>query len=299
LEIKGFGIKTLNMAIPFSLERLQDGALEIRRLDGRPKLDSIMISATELSRLNYTPADSMGMVLTAIKDYALTGSAIIPAMTADSCLPVVGPIIEASEAEVDAMDARRSANARWSRQYDSDLPEINVPDISVPTTTNLTSIVRGGEVIEPVEYLRIRTLFLLRGYREGEDRAFLGYWHRRKWEDGAIVGPEGRWNRAMRWQQMDGQRRFDGDPAAHELFRTLLSALPEDQRIYLLGDGIGVSFDGEGRLIAMVPAELAAGLQRCEAAKVALQEYCKSHNADTAKGWATIPICFKINVNGR
>lgn len=288
------------MAIPFSLERLQDGALEIRRLDGRPKLDSIMISATELSRLNYTPADSMGMVLTAIKDYALTGSAIIPAMTADSCLPVVGPIIEASEAEVDAkasrsVDARRSANARWSRQYDSDLPEIDVPDISVPTTTNLTPIVRGGEVIEPVEYLRIRALFLLRGYREGEDRAFLGYWHRRKWGDGAIVGPEGRWNRAMRWQQMDGQRRFDGDPAALALFTTLLSVLPAEKRMYLLGEGVCADIDSEGHVVLRVPVEIESSIQDTKEAVTAVMSYSESHGGDVQK-WAIVSIKFKINI---
>jgi hypothetical protein len=278
-----------------------EGNCEIRRPDGAAPLDGIIIPVAIINQLTYVTPTSYAPMLHAMVDYAMKGTFVL-SRNDGSCLPLLASICEASEAlaakrAASAESARRSANARWHREDDT-LDVIDVPEIAIPEEINLRPFACGGYTISVQEYLKVRALFCLRRYREGEEHVFFSYWGRSRWNDGAIDGPDARWNRAQRWKQLDGEGRFADDDAAIDLFQTLLQALPSTLRAYVLAEGVEIHANGSEAEIH-VPAQVARFLRESEVARAAMKTYSDAHGLPDSDGFVITEIPFIIKAYER
>ena len=178
------------------------------------------------------------------------------------------------------------------------VPGIKVPEIIVPPELHLVSIIRAGVTILPQEYLGVTALFMIRGFRVGEQRAFYGYYTYLHWNQGAIDGPEARMKTAQYWEQRTGDRRFQQDPAAHVLMCSLLSLLPADKRAYILSDGVRVEIKDQGSVVLSVPKPIHDVIASNPGSKEAIKQYADSHGLENAE-LGMIPIPFSIEMNTR
>ena len=281
----------------FDFERAQDGECTFRRLDGRPPFGDLVIPITDMETLSYMDPPQLGQILIAGRDYALEGLCVLPPSAAE-VTPLLIRVINTSEAAVDhrvtvSTAGKAGANARWGSRTDAELEHIDLPEILIPSALSLPPIQSGGVEIAPKEYLMTIEAFLIRGYEPGQYLTFYSYYSRNHWQDGTVDTPEARLNRALRWAQLNGPRRFDADPAAHVLILELLNALPAKKRVYLLGDGVQVTTDTSGHVCLHAPREIQKDLKDQTRARAALDAYRKAHHlAD--EGWGFAPVPFRI-----
>ena len=281
----------------FDFSRSPEGECTFRRLDGRPPFGDLVIPITDMETLSYVDPPQLGQILVAGRDYALEGSCVLPPSAADITTLLV-KIITASEIAVDHRDTASKAGkagaiARWGNRTDAELEPITLPEIIIPAGLSLPTFQSGGVEIRPGEYLQTIEAFLIRGYEPEQHLAFYGYYDKKRWQDGTIGTAAARLNRVLRWNQLDGPKRFESDPAAHALFLELLNALPAEKRVYLLGDGVRVIIDKTDHICVYAPKDIRGDLKSLTAAKTALESYRNAHRLTNDK-WGFVAIPFQI-----
>lgn len=295
-----------------NIKKNENGDKIVSRSEGSPEVRDVIFPLAALVGTKYLGTDRLGQVMQAVRDYYLCPEITIPADAADAVMPTFGAIVEATEAAALhrlEVSRARSASAKMPRKKGmTDSPEINVPEINVPEIIvpeiivppelHLASIVRAAVTIHPQEYLGVTALFMIRGFKVGEQRAFYGYYSYLHWNQGAIDGPEARMKTAQYWEQRTGERRFQQDPAAHGLMCSLLSLLPADKRAYLLADGARVEVDAQGRVVLSVPKPIHDVIKNNPGSMEAIKQYADSHGLENAD-LGMIPIPFSIEMNNR
>lgn len=287
-----------------NIEKNEKGDTVVSRSEGGPEIRDVIFPIASVVGTKYLGADRLGQVMQAIRDYYLCSVITIPADAADAVMPTFGAIVEATEAAAlhrqkisrTKSDAAKSKSGQ--KKGMADRPEIKVPDIIVPAELHLTPIVRADVIIHPQEYLVVIALFMIRGFKVGEQRAFYGYYAHWHWNQGAIDGLEARMRAAQLWEQRTGNRRFQQDPAAHELLCSLFNLLPADKRAYILADGVRVEVDVQGRVALYVPKPIHDVIISNPGSMEAIKQYANSHGLENAKR-GMIPIPFSIEMNNR
>lgn len=290
-----------------NIKKNENGDRIISRSEGSPEIRDVIFPLAAVVGTKYLDTDRLGQVMVAVRDYYLCPEITIPADAADAVMPTFGAIVEATEAAALhrlEISRARSASAKMPRKKGmTDSPEIKVPgikvpEIIVPPELHLVSIIRAGVTILPQEYLGVTALFMIRGFRVGEQRAFYGYYTYLHWNQGAIDGPEARMKTAQYWEQRTGDRRFQQDPAAHVLMCSLLSLLPADKRAYILSDGVRVEIKDQGSVVLSVPKPIHDVIASNPGSKEAIKQYADSHGLENAE-LGMIPIPFSIEMNTR
>lgn len=282
----------------FDFSRSPEGEIAIRRKEGRPPIGDFVIPGSTMATMGCYDPCKLGHILLAASGYMARGSCVLPAEAAEVAQLLIG-IISAAEDAVDkglkiSQARQQAALARWGTRENAELDSIDTPLITIPRGLQLPPIQTGGVDIHAEEYIRTMEIFLIRGFEPEQHLAFYYYFGRKHWLDGAIGTIDARMNRAQRWQQLDGPKRFDADPAAHTLFVDLLNALPEDKRIYLLGDRVQVSVDSTAHVSLMGPKELYDAIKPSEAASAAIGNYCRAHGLSLNDGWGFVSIPFIV-----
>ena len=286
----------------FGFSSSPEGSLTFQRLEGRPPLGDLIVPYADMETMRNIDPLKLGHLLVAGCGYALDGHCVLLSSAAE-VTPLLLNVINASEAAADhrvtvSMAGKAGATVRWGNRTDAELEQISLPEIIIPAGLKLPAIHSGGVGLPPEEYLRTIEAFLIRGYEPGQYLTFYNYYGRNHWLDGTVDTPAARLNRALRWDQLDGLRRFDADPAAHILFLELLNALPAEKRVFMLGEGVQVTIDTTGHVCLHAPKEIEEDIKSLTAAKAALDRYRKAHNL-TNEGWGFIVIPFFIRTGRR
>lgn len=281
----------------FDFSSSPKGENTFRRLDDRPPFGDLIIPHSDLEATNYIDPTKLGQILVAGRDYAQDGHCVLPPSAAEATT-LLAKIITASEVAVDrrvtvTKAGQAGANARWGVRTDADLEPITLPEIIIPAGLTLPAIQSGGVEISPIEYIQTIEAFFIRGYESEQHLAFYAYYGKKRWQDGTIGTPAARLNRVLRWNQLDGPRRFDSDPAAHALLLELLNALPAEKRVFLLGDGVRVIIDKTDHICVYAPKDIRGDLKSLTAAKTALESYRNAHRLTNDK-WGFVAIPFQI-----
>ena len=286
----------------FDFSRSPEGDCSFRRLESRPPCGDLIVPRADLEATNYIDPAKLGHLLVAGRNYVQEGHCVLPPATADLATLLV-KVITASELAVDHRETvskagQTGAIARWGNRTDAELEPIALPEVIIPMGLTLPPIPSGGVDIPPEEYLKTKVIFLIRGYEPGQYLTFYNYYGRNHWLDGTVDTPADRLNRALRWAQLNGPRRFDADPAAHVLFLELLNALPAKKRVYLLGDGVQVTIDSAGHVCLHARKEIQKEIKDLPKAKAALDAYRKAHHLANDR-WGFNPIPFSIKRSRR
>lgn len=284
-----------------NVKKFENGDTIVFRSEGSPEVRDVIFPLAAVARTKYLGVDRLGQIMQAVRDYYLCPEITVPADVADAVLPTFGAIVDATEAAAlhrQKISRTKSDAAKCGRKGRKNHPEIHVPDIIVPAELHLPPIVRSDVVIQPQEYLGVIALFMLRGYKVGEQRSFYGYYAHLHWNSGAIDGTEARMRTAQLWEQRTGDRRFLQDPAAHDLMNSLLNLLPTDKRTYILADGVRVEIDGQGRVVLHVPRPIHDVIVTNPGSMEAIKQYAGSHGLENAN-LGMNPIPFSIEMNNR
>lgn len=281
-----------------------EGGNTFRRLNCRQPIGDLVVPHADMETMGFIDPAKLGHLLVAGCAYALDGHCTLPANAADMT-PLLIKIINASEAAVDhritvSKAGQTGAAARWGTRTDAELEHIDLPEIIIPAGAGLMlpDIRSGGFDISPEEYLQAIEIFFIRGFEQGQYLSFYSYYGRKHWLEGSIDTREARLNRAMRWNQLDGARRFDADPAAHTFLRELLTILPANKRIYLLGEGVTVCADSTGHVCISAPTEIKTEIMELPKAIAALDAYRLAHNLSNDE-WGFISIPFLVRTSRR
>lgn len=280
----------------------EKGDKVISRSDDSPEIRDVIFPLSAVVATQYLSADRLGQIMQAVRDYFLCPEITVPADAADAVMPTLGAIVDATEAAVlhrqkisrTKSDAARNAQ----KKRETGRPRIEVPEIVVPAELHLTPIVRAGVEIQPQEYMSVIALFMIRGYKVGEQRSFYGYYAHWHWNQGAIDGVDSRMSTAQFWEQRTGDERFRQDPPAHDLMCSLLTLLPADRRAYLLADGVRVEIKDQGNVVLFVPEPLHGIILGNPKCKAAIREYAASHGLENAN-LGMNPISFTIDMHNR
>ena len=284
-----------------NIKKNENGDMIVSRSEDSPEIRDVIFPLAAVVATKYLSADRLGQIMQAIRDYYLCPEVTLPADAADAVIPTLGAIVDATEAAAQhrqKISRTKSDAARCRRSKTSDLPEVNLPEFVVPAELNLHSIVRAGVTIRPKEYLSVMALFLIRGYKVGEQRAFYAYYAGTQWNHGLIDGIEARMGTAQLWEQRTGEGRFRQDPSAHDLMCSLLTLLPADRRAYLLADGVRVEIKDQESVLLFVPEPLHGIILDNPKCKAAIREYAASHGLENAN-LGLNPISFSIEMNNR
>lgn len=287
----------------FDFSRTAEGECTFLRLDGRPPLGDLIVPRADLEMMAYIDPTKLGQLLVAGRNYALEGHCILPPSAAE-VIPLLLSAINASEVAADhhvtvSTAGKAGATARWGNRTDAELEPITLPEITIPKGLALPAISSGGVEIPPMEYLQTMEAFLIRGFEPEQYLAFYGYYGAKRWLDGTIGTPAARLNRVLRWNQLDGPKRFDADQAAHTLFLDLLNALPAEKRVFLLGEGVKVTTDSSGHVCLHAPREIKKDIMDLPKAKAAMDAYRKDHRLAADERWGFFPIPFRIKTSRR
>ena len=282
----------------FDFSRSPEGDFTIRRKEGRPPIGDFVIPGSAMATMGCYDPSKLGHILLAAGGYMAQESCVLPAEAAEVAPLLIG-MISAAEDAVDkglkiSQARQKAALARWGTRENAELERIDLPLITIPRGMQLQPIQSGGVEIRAEEYIKTMEVFLIRGFEPEQHLAFYSHFGRKHWLDGAIGTIDARMNRAQRWQQLDGPKRFDADPAAHTLFVELLNSLPQDKRIYLLGDGVQVTVDSTEHICLTAPKELLDAIKACEAAKSVVGNYGRAHGLSLNDCWGSVKIPFNI-----
>ena len=279
----------------------EKGDKVISRSEDSPEIRNVIFPLSAVEATKYLSADRLGQIMQAVRDYCLCPEVTVPADAADAVMPTFGAIVDATEADAlhrQKISKTKSDAAKCRGSKKSNFPEINLPEIVVPAELHLNPIVRAGVQIQPQEYLGVIALFMIRGYKVGEQRPFYGHYTNCHWNQGAIDGIEARMRTAQFWEQRTGDRRFQQDPPAHDLMCSLLTLLPADRRAYLLADGVRVEIKDQGKVVLFVPEPLRGIIPGNPKCMAAIREYAASHGLENAN-LGLNPIPFTIEMNNR
>lgn len=286
----------------FDFSRSPEGECTFRRLDGRPPFGDLVISRGAMNNMTYLDPLQFGHVLTACHNYALEGHCVLPASAAYATT-VLADIFTASEVAADHHEqisraGLSGAKGRWDKLTNADLDPIDPPEIRIPEELVLRPIRSGGVEIPPEEYLKTMAIFMLRGFEPGQYLSFYNHYGYKNWLDESVDTPAARLNRAQRWNQLNGARRFDTDAPAHTLLCELFNALPANKRVYLLSEGVQVTIDNTGHVCLHAPKEINKSIRDLPAAKEALNRYRQAHNLPDGE-WGFVAIPFNIRTRRR
>lgn len=280
----------------------EKGDKVISRSEDSPEIRDVIFPLSAVVATKYLSADRLGQIMQAVRDYFLCPEVTLQADAADAVMPTFGAIVEATEAAALHRQkiSRTKSDAAKSGQKKgmTDRPEIRVPEIIVPAGLRLTPIVRADVVIQPQEYLGVIALFMMRGFKVGEQRAFYGYYAHWHWNQGAIDGTEARMKTAQLWEQRTGDRRFQQDPAAHVLMCSILSLLPADKRAYILADGVRVEIKDQRSVVLSLPKPIQDVILSIPGCIEAVKKYADCHGLENAD-LGMNPITFTIEMNNR
>lgn len=282
----------------FDFSRSPEGDCSICRKEGRPPIGDFVIPGSIMETLGCIDQSKLGHLLLAASHYKTQGNCVLSAPVAEVA-PLLISIISAAEDTVDkclkvSYARQQAALARWGNRENAELEQIEPPRVIIPKGLQLPPIQTGGVEIRPEEYLQTMEVFLLRGYEPEQHLAFYCYFARNRWLDGTIGTFADRMNRAQRWEQLNGPRRFEADQPAHTLFVNLLNVLPPEKRIYLLSDGVKVTIDSTDHVCLLAPAELREAINNNEMAKAAISKYGQAHDLSLDGGWGFSVIPFHI-----
>jgi len=272
------------------------------RPENNPEVRDVTIPLSALAGTKYLSAERLGQIAQAVRDYYLFNATTVPADSADAVMPTFGAIVDATEAAAHhrhKISKTRSDAAKYGRKKQmADCPRIEIPEIIVPVELNLAPIIRAEVTIQPQEYLSVIALFLIRGFKVGEQRSFYGYYAHMRWNHGTIDGIEARMVTAQLWNQRTGDKRFRQDPAAYELMRSLLNLLPADKRAFLLADGVRVEIDEQMRVVMYAPKPIHDDIMNNSACLESVKRYAASHGLESVN-LGLNPISFSIEMNNR
>ena len=264
------------------VKNFDGGAKELTRPDGRPVPLYVRWPLMTLESMSDLQDKTRLTIFNVVNEYFIAGKTVVPVDAVESAMPMVRMAINATEEELDRQAERsktnsRSANERWGNTGE-ELESINYPPVSVPPKMKGWTLTRGKADISIGEILEYSCIFFLRGYKPDELPHFLMYWGKKNWNEGAIMGREGRLNRAQRWKLKDGRAyRFANDAPALAFFTSFLWALPEDKRVYLLSEKVSIAVSEDQKVALALPVEIADFLSQDRKVKEALNAYHKAH----------------------